>query len=258
VDWDDETTLGFLDLRESPPLRAIALGPQGPTQTHSRPAPLVCGDGQVYWCKGHAQQGLVVELIAGRLAHLVGVGGPSVTVDVAAQLLPEDGSLGHLVGNVVGTRHREDMVNARDLAVLLGGSSLSPDSLDHGSRACVIAFQSWLGIQDAQVMVGMTSGRVVSIDHADCFGNVTRPSEPTPVIVDIPGVPADLARDPSFVERAVTPIETMSDERLLETCACAAQGPAWGSDVRRRLNIAAWLAERKGKLRGMMEQWCAN
>jgi hypothetical protein len=50
----------------------LALAYAGPPRagSHSTPHAFVCSDGKTYWVKRSAQQGLVAELVAGRVAAL--------------------------------------------------------------------------------------------------------------------------------------------------------------------------------------------
>jgi hypothetical protein len=74
----EQNALSALDARGYTVLDALAHGGLGRT-THAAPNTFVCSDGKTYWVKGRAQQGLVAELIAGRLADKVGAG-PSARV----------------------------------------------------------------------------------------------------------------------------------------------------------------------------------
>ena len=261
VDFTDDSQLGFLDLKGVVELAAVARAPHPPSLgTLSKPAPFVCSDGTVYWCKGNTpqaqvQQGLMAELVAGRLAERTAVGGPAAVVRIDQSLVPPDGTLDHLVGTVVGVRHFDNMEHVRTLQMLLSGGAVPAGSVDPLSRARVIAFQTWIGANDSQLMIGISNGRVVSIDHGDCFGNLAVPSQPSVVITPIPGLPEQHCKDRAYLDAVLGPIEALSDEDLLIAVARVPNSGAWNADSGRRLAVARWLADRRDKLRGVMTQW---
>ena len=227
-----------------------------PTQTHSRPCAVICIDGSTYWVKGAVQQGLVAELVAGRLAHLVGAGPSAKIIRVTPEACVGPIDLSHLHGVVVGSRDQPRMVNARDLAPLLANGQFAPGAVEAASRARVVTFQSWLGVQDTQVMLDLSSGKVVSIDHGDCFAATGDPTQPSAVmVVDIPGVGVDVGRQEVFVADAVALIEAVTDRQLIDAVARIPSGDPWRSPTARRWEIAAWLAARRDSLRGLMSQW---
>jgi hypothetical protein len=164
--------------------------------------------------------------------------------------------LDHLHGVVVGTVSQQDCVNARDLAPLIGEGQFEPGTIDSESRARVIAFQTWLGVSDCQVLVQVTSGKVLSIDHGDCFGVVDDlTTTPSVVLTEIQGVDPNVGRDAGAINDAVTRIESVKDEHLVEAASRVPSGGSWQSPVSRRLAIARWLAVRRDILRRAMEQW---
>lgn len=262
TDWADPTLLAWRDARGYTVFEAVALAPfPASLTTLSKPAAFVCINGETYWCKGNApnarvQQGLVAELVAGRLAAKLGVGGPAAIVQVDRKILPADGSLAHLAGLVLGIRHHPGMEHCRNMQALAGGAPQVRGLIDAASRAKVVVFQSWLGAQDAQVMVSLTTGRVISIDHGDCFGNLS--ANLSPVVVGIPGVPDADGRDPSLVDQAVRAVESLTDEDLLEAVCQMPTAENWNADEARRRRIAEWLAGRRGQLRRVMEQWSVS
>jgi len=237
-------------------LEAIATAGLTPSASHSRPNALVGIDGKTYWAKGNVQQGLVAELIAGRLAAHVGAGPAAQIIRVTPEILPGDGSCNHLLGVVVGSADQHGMVNARDLAPLLAGGTFDPGAIDPSYRARVVAFHTWLGVGDAQVLVSMTDGKVMSIDHGECFGNVPDPADaPGVITVDIPGVDVNVGRESKHVLPAVDRIEAVPEEDILRAVACIPAGAEWRSPSDRRLAIGRWLCQRKGMLRGVMTAW---
>jgi len=256
VDWDDAYVLAPLDAKGYTVLEAVTMAPLPASASHSKPNAVVCVDGGTYWAKGSVQQGLVAELIAGRLAAEVGVGPIARIIRTTKALLPADGSANHILGVVVGSRDMPGVANARDLQTLLGGQPLPAGSIDASSRAKVTAFHTWLGMGDAQVLVNLTDGKVWSIDHGECFGAVSTPTPiPTIVAVDIPGTDPDLGREKQHVLPAIDAIEAVTDAAILNAISQIPSADEWRSPVARRLSIGRWLAERRQTVRGVMEAW---
>ena len=112
-----------------------------------------------------------------------------------------------------------------------------------------------IGAADAQVLVRLTDGSVMTIDHGACFETTATFSEPTPVVTSIPGVAPDLGKDLLSVEDALKRIERVTDDDLIEASAQVPLGVPWRSPVTRRMEIAEWLAHRRDCLRGVMEKW---
>ena len=256
--------LTSLDAEGYPTLDAIAQAPQQPSMnTLSKPAAFVCVDGRTYWCKGNTpnaqvQQGLSAELIAGRLANLVNIGGPCRVVRVRPEILPTDGTLNHLLGVVVGSQHHNGMEHVRNLAPMVANGTFPAGVVDASSRARTIAFQSWIGAGDAQLMMSLTTGKMVTIDHGECFQSLDPSVAPALVLVDIPGVGIDVGKDMALMDMALGAIETLDDQRILEAVSCIPTGDAWNSDAGRRLAVAEWLVARKGMLRNTMEAWITS
>jgi hypothetical protein len=235
-------------------IRALSHDRAPPTQSHAAPHAFVCSNGRTYWVKSRAQQGLVAELVSGRLAGGLGVGPSAHVIEVPSAALPGDGSAGHLVGTGVGTEDFRDNVNSRDIAPFMQSGAFDPKKIDAASRAAVVVFQSWVGAGDAQVLLNLTTGRVSTIDHGECSGNLAK-SAPTPLVTDIPGVGPDAGRDTKFVEASVGRIEAISDEQLLDAVAGVPNVGEWRADENRRLQIAQWLASRRDELRTVMMAW---
>ena len=167
-----------------------------------------------------------------------------------------DGSEKHLLGVVMGSEDRPGTVNSKDLAPLLTAGSVPTGLIDPRTRALVVAFQTWLDLGDAQVLVGMTDGRVLSIDHGECFGSLTDPAAlPALRIADIPGVGLDVGREESYVRPALAKIEAVTDDEILKAVTQIPSGDAWLSPVDKRLSIGRWVAERRDLLRGVMKSW---
>src|SRR5207249_9437325 len=86
----------------------------GQPQPLSRPNAFICIDGKTYWIKAKAQQGLVAELIGGRLAARVHAGPMARIIRVSSDVLPRPG-MTELVGVVAGVEDLPGTMNARDL-----------------------------------------------------------------------------------------------------------------------------------------------
>lgn len=254
MSWHQET-LAALDRTGYVVLEAIHYGGVAPRSTFARPSTFVCIDGNTYWVKNTAQQGLVAELIAGRLGDKVGASPVARIIRVSREALPPTGEASHLEGLVVGTQDIPGSVNARDLEPFIRDGTFQPGLVDPISRARVVAFQTWLGVGDAQVLLSLTDGAIFSIDHGDCFGTVGTRSDPAITVTSIPGVPNLVGKDVSSVEAAVRRIESISDRDILEAVTRIPAGGPWRSPVDRRAEIGHWLADRRGRMREVMEQW---
>lgn len=215
----------------------------------------MAADGKTYWVKGNVQQGLVAELIGGRLAAKVGAGPLARVLRVTSEALPVDGSADHLLGIVCGVEHLDGVVNARELQPLIASGQLRLGAIDPRSRAKTVVFQSWLGVNDQQVLVSLTTGRVCSIDHGDCFGNLSNPLAISVVVTPIPGVASNLGSERSLVDEAVKAVQAVSDTDLLHAVSQVPSGDAWRSSADRRLGVARWLAVRRDNLAATMLQW---
>jgi hypothetical protein len=247
--------LTAVDARGYEVLDALTYGRQR-SPTFSQACTFVCVDSKTYWVKASAQQGLVAELIAGRLAALTGAGPAARIIRVPPEARPADGSADHLSGVIVGSEDERNTVNARDLQPLLGSGQFNPGLVDAGSRALVVAFQTWIGVDDTQVLINMKTGQVRSIDHGACFGSTGQLTPPTLIALPIPGVADDVGRDQASVENAVTRIESVTDRQLIEVVTRIPVGDPWRGPSDRRLEIANWLAFRRDQLREVMRRWC--
>lgn len=236
------------------PLYAITYVETDPTGTSTNPRPFICSDGKTYWLKGEAQQGLVAELIAGRLAAQLDVGPVAAIVRVPSAALPEDGSADRVKGVVVGIKDEPNCENARNLGALLG-TQFDPAQIDQASRGHTVVFQTWLGVSDSQVLVSLGTGRVFSFDHGDVFGTLDPPQDPSLIVTDIPGVDAQVGRSREHVEEMVSRVESLLDSELLEAVARVPDGAAWNSGLDRRLQIARFLRHRRDRIRVVTEQW---
>jgi hypothetical protein len=248
----DFQRLDDLERRGYTVLEAVAADTRTSADTFSRPTTFICIDGRTYWVKGTVQQGLVAELVAGRLAARVGAGPAARIVRVTAEILPPAGQPDQ-VGVVVGIEDIPDTVNARDLGAT--GAVLPGAGIDAPSRALVTAFQTWLGVGDTQVLVRVDDGHVFSIDHGEAFG-LLAPTDPTPVVVPIPGVDDRIGRRPGDVLPAVARIAGVTDRELMDAVAGTPAGGAWRSDLTRRREIVEYLAYRRDRLQEVMDAWC--
>ena len=88
----DAAALNKLDGRGYTVLEAITDANLGQPQTYSRPNAFICVDGKTYWVKAKAQQGLVAELITGRLAARVGAGPIAKIIRVTPEVLLRPGT----------------------------------------------------------------------------------------------------------------------------------------------------------------------
>ena len=84
-----------------------------PGGSHATPHAFVCVDGNTYWIKRKAQQGLVAELVAGRLGAIVGATAPGVIANVVPEAMPADNPPNHLLGLGVGSRDEPKMETRR-------------------------------------------------------------------------------------------------------------------------------------------------
>lgn len=231
-----------------------ALSPEGrKSATFSTSHTFICIDGKTYWVKASAQQGLVAELICGRLAARTGAGPLARIIRVTPEAVPPDGTANHLIGVVVGSEDERDCVNTRDLAAL--APKFDPKLVDAASRAVVVAFQTWIGVGDTQGMVNTRTGRIRSIDHGDCFTSTGAGADPTLTVLDIPGVDRAFGSDAASVSAAGDRVESVTEQQLIDAVARIPLGDPWKSPVSRRLEIAAWLTERRPKIRKVMAAW---
>jgi hypothetical protein len=250
----DRSELDALDSDGYVVLDAITHVKAPPGATLATPHAFAALSGKIVWVKAAAQQGLVAELVAGRLADRVGAGPLARIIRVPVEALPPDGSANHLEGVVVGTDDLAGGVNDRELAAI-GGGPLDPAKIDPTSRARVVAFQTWLGVGDNQVLIDVARGLIYSIDHGQCLENVGTLSDPVLVVHPIPGLPNEHGRDAACIDAAVAEIESVSDAELLEAVARVPSGGAWQSDADRRFAMAAWLSHRRDRIRGVMSAW---
>lgn len=228
-------------------LSHVKAPPQGSLAT---PHAFAAVDGKTYWVKAQAQRGLVHELIGGRLAAILGVGPMARILRVPAEALPADGSANHLVGTNVGLQDITGTLNARELG-LVGITTLDPAKVSAVDRALVVAFHSWTGTSDAQVLLNLQTGRVHTIDFGDSFSDVA--GDPGLVVLDLPGIPTGHGREAA--ENACDRIEGVTDDQITRAVAKVPWGGGWGASQGKRLELAERLADRRSKVRGVMMSW---
>ncbi len=258
--WESTEALGVLDAKGYTVVEAITTRDDlaAATGTHAEPNAFLGVDGKSYWVKARAQQGLVSELIAGRLAHEVGAGPNARIIRVTPECFASNAVIQRLVGVFCGIEHVHGVINSKDLQPLLANGSFKPDSIDPQSRAVTVVFQTWLGMADQQLLVGVQNGRVYTIDHGEWF-NDGRASLPIQMVVaPIPGVDETVGRDVNLVDVPLRRIESLSDADLLTAVSQVPIGAEWGSPAQRRLAIGAWLAERRANLRTVVEAWARS
>jgi hypothetical protein len=213
-------------------------------------------DGKVYWVKAISQQGLVAELVAGRLAARLGVGPQTRIVHVPVEAIPATGQGNHLVGLGVGSEDMAGTVNTKNLGQILGPAVFEPKSVDGRSRTMVTGFRTWIGATgDPQALINLQDGTVFTIDHGDCFADVVSQTEPVVTVVAIPSVADDVGKDEYCVKAAVRRIKEMTDSVILEAVARMPFGGPWQSPVDRRLQIAHWLVYRRERMEEVMQKW---
>ena len=250
----DAQALAALDSTGLEVLDAIAHVKAPPMASLTTPHAFLTSAGSTCWVKAQSQYGLETELIAGRLASAVGAGPMAHVVDVPAQALPPGGIAGHLHGVLVGTEDVAASVNNRELH-LVGVTTLDPRVLDASQRAVVVTFQTWIGLDDLQVLIDLRSGRVMSHDHGGCFSNTTSAHDPGLALLELPGIDRAHGRDGSCLAAAVARVESLSDDDLLRAVSRVPTGPGWNPDPARRLQIAEWLAERRDRIAEVMKTW---
>lgn len=245
-----------LDRATSPSLLALAREPHDIHVTYASPARVACSDGHAYWLKARAQRGLAVELVAGRLLHILNAGPEARVVEVPAVVFWDDPRLGRFSGLVVGSSHLPDTLSTGEIAALLGSGHFTADAIDAASRARVVAAQTWMNVDDAQVRVGSLDGRVHSVDHGIALDARLRGRPSNVVVAAIPGVSDNIGRDWSVMKDAVAAIEAVTEAEILGAVAGIPDAPGWQASFERRLAIASWLIKRQPFMGEVMREWC--
>ncbi len=237
--------------------------------------PFVCCDGKTYWIKHYAEQGLAAEVIGGRLAALVGVGPMTRVIRVDPMILPHDDDLNSFGGTLIGSEDIQGPVivdynigSVRRTPCPLGllGPSLcrylgimgyNPRWVNGAEWSLVIAFLTWLGMLDRQVLVRLTDSRLFTIDYGACFGDVSGASAANMGIIMpmLEGVDPQLAKNVAHVREAIERIEAVSDTDIVTAVAGVPDEHGWEGSLRRCAAIGQWLSARRGLLRDAMENW---
>jgi hypothetical protein len=149
-------------------------------------------------------------------------------------------------------------MNTKDMQQLLGPGAFDPNSVDARSRTLVTAFRSWIGVGDPQLLVNLKDGTVFSIDHGDCFGDVSAFDDPVINVTPIPTVDDAVGKDEFCVRAAVRRVKEISDPTILECVSRVPLGGAWQSEPSRRLDIARWLVHRRDRMEEVMNAWLTS
>jgi hypothetical protein len=243
-----------LDSTSATPVVAKAAAPFALQFTYSGPRPFLCSDNIVRWLKPRAQQGLAAEVIAGRLASSVGAGPNCHPVFVGIDAIAGELGLARFRGHVAGVEHRPGVESSKNLLRLIGSASTSLP-IDPLSRAVVAAFQTWLDVSDAQVLVNLETGCVETCDHGDTFGELRKGPPSRVVIAKLPGTPSRASFTRAELDNAVRRIELLTDFEILSAVASMPDEPGWQASFARRLAIAEWLIKRRGRLREVLLGW---
>jgi hypothetical protein len=249
-------TLGIrvLDARGIACVTAISVGSHA-APTSTAPRTFLATDGAEYWVKRKAPSGLLAELAGGRLAEKLGVGPHVTPVDVPWEALPRNGSLGEFRGTWFGSQHLVDGLPDRDIMTLLGIPGLDSRLVDERSRALVIAFQTWINDEDSQVLIDLSTSRVLSIDHGRSFLELPKGPPSRIVVTPIAGVPDAYGLGAGAMGWALDQLEALNEQDILESVAGCPDGDQWRSLLDRRVRIAEWLIQRQMALREVMRQW---
>lgn len=175
----------------------------------------------------------------------VGPGSAIVRVDTAA--LPSDGSANHLVGLGVGFRHENGMENSKKLQPLVSANTFTPDMVNLSTLANVQVFYSFIGMEDAQVLINLNNGVVRGIDYGACFGNLSN-SSPTMVQIGFSGFTAQITPTPAQYKDAIDLVKGLTDADILTAVCNIPQEADWRSEFDRRREIAYWLQSRRASL----------
>lgn len=235
-------------------LTARSPAPMDSALTYSVPRAFLCTDGGVWWLKSKAQQGIAVEVIAGRLAKLVGAGPGACPVYVGSDAIAGQLGLLRFEGHVAGIEHRPGVESSKRLARLVGGGGI-PVPVNGSSRAIVVAFQTWLNVDDPQVLINILTGDVETHDHGDTFGQLLKGPPSAVVIAKIPGVPDHFGLGRAELDMAIRRIETLTELDILWAVSGLPDGPGWRASFARRLAIAEWLIRRQRRLREVLMGW---
>jgi hypothetical protein len=230
-----------------------ALHPLGaPSGTLANANRFVCVDGKTYWVKLTAQYGLAAEVIAGRLAAALGAGPLTRIIRVPST---RAGDAGHLVGLGGGSEDQPGAFNGKDISNFVHNGTLAPGSLDPRFLARTLVFQTWIGVQDQQVLLRLTDGAVLSIDHGGCFGDTSTRADPVVIETSIPGISETERKRHDLLDAELLSLEAVTEGDLLQAVAGIPDDDDWKGDPARRLSIAEWLLYRQSRVRGVIEAW---
>lgn len=237
------------------PIYVLTCEPDEVEQTFAAPVKVVCSDGQMYWLKARAQDGLLSEIATARLNKRLGTGPEGRIVEVPASVFWNEPRLGRFIHSSVGVRHLPETASTREIRALLGRGRFDARLVDAESRARVIASQTWFNIDDAQVRVGLRDGRVHSVDHGAAL-DARLKGRPTRIVVtEIPGVSPDLGRDWSVMRPAIELIESVSEAEILAAVSSMPNDGSWRATFARRIAVAEWLIRRQKNIGEVMQAW---
>lgn len=256
--------------------RADVFGPEEPLAavTYDRPPPevllspgmgsaanphaFVCSDHFTYWVKRDAQRGLGVELIAGRLANMIGTGSVARAVFVPGEALPAAGTARDLLGLRVGFRDEPDMYATKHLDLFVQhGVTFPLDSIDEVDYVLTMAFRGWIGCGDDQALLNNKTGAVRSVDYGDAFdpGALASPIQLRPI--NIPGVPQTLGKNQRVADRVVARFTGVTDDQIVSSVSGFPVDADWAMTVESRLDVGVALARRRDMIEEVMHQWLA-
>jgi hypothetical protein len=251
--WPSTETLVALDATGYVALDAIShddeLASATAFDTLSKPHPFVVSSGGKFWVKTESQQGLCSELIGGRLAKATGTGPEAAIVRVDEAALPDDGSAHHLLGLGVGFAHENSTENSKKLAPLTQDNRFTVEMVNVPTYASVQVFYSWIGYtSDVQVLVNFQNGNIRGIDYGACFGNVANNTDPSLVVIDLPGLAVQVFPTRQQYIDAVDKVKAVTDDAILAAVCNMPAEAHWKSDLDRRRLIANWLRCRRDNL----------
>lgn len=227
----------------------VGISPVGEvTETGTGAQRWVMEDGSIYWIKTTATDGLSAELIAGRLAHHLGIGAPVSAVRLA---------IGDEV--VFGSRDITGAVNSRDLKLFIPDlSTFDLAALDQATLGRTFAFQVWIGHSDPQWLIDFEDGRVYSSDHEKWHSDNGYRLAPRLLSARVPGMPDYLRAHGDITLDGVAAIEALTDETLILAVSAVPDMPAWRYDTLVAMAVADALADRRDSLRGVIESWLTS
>ncbi len=253
--FDDTNRLAVIDAQGYRIIEAISVAQSPPVNSLSNPHSFNCLDANEYWAKSRAQDSLESELIAGRLAVLLGIGPVTEVIHVPRELTQNHPTASHLFGIIVGIRNVPGCINVKNIAQIAPGLQLTAANVDSATRARAVAFHTWLGLEDPQILLDLGNGKVTSIDHGGCFRDVGNQADPALIVIDIPGVARNHGCEAGCVKEAVERIESTDDTDIMNAIARIPNEPNWNADPNRRLAIGRWLSRRRPLVREVMRQW---